>query len=83
MNLSALEIAEGKSEEAVAWAREAFRFGAGLSRSHTALGEAFERQGRFAEAAQAYHRASGIDPNDAHARRAFERTAAARERLGR
>lgn len=76
MNLSALELAEGRPKEAVAWAQEAVRFGSGLSRSYSSLGRAYEQQGRFADAVAAWRHASELDPNDAAAREAHERAAA-------
>ena len=80
MNLVALELAEGHEDAALAWAREAVRFGPELPRSHYSLGTVLERQGNAAEAVAAYRLACRLDPNDAVSRAALARAEAMQAR---
>jgi len=77
MNLSALEMAEGHIKEAVEQGRQSVRFGPELSKSYYYLGLALEKQGNVTEAATSLRRAAALDPNDAAAKSASARTAAA------
>ena len=76
MNLSTLEIAEGRPKEAVEEARKAVRFAPRLARAHFYLGVALDFQQSYAEAIQEFQRAIELDPNDYKSKRQLEKATA-------
>lgn len=73
MNLSALESSEGHRKEAVAYAKQAVRFGPSIALSHYHLGLALEVDGSTKEAVAAYRRALDLDARLETARTALVR----------
>ncbi|HEY2775245.1 MAG TPA: tetratricopeptide repeat protein [Candidatus Binatia bacterium] len=74
MNVVALDLAEGRVEDAVTAGQQAVRFGGAIGLSHYHYGNALERQGRLSDAVAEFRRASELDPNDENSRTALART---------
>jgi tetratricopeptide (TPR) repeat protein len=68
-----LEAAEGRSEEALAKAKQAVRFGPNLALAHRVLGEVQEEAGYRREAAASFRRAVALAPGDSRSGVALER----------
>jgi tetratricopeptide (TPR) repeat protein len=67
MNLSILDMAEGRFDEALREAETAVSEQPSMSSTRSILGESFEKLGRGEEAAAAYRRAVELDPSNAQA----------------